>query len=109
MSNQDFVAALLASKDLTLDCFNDSEFCVLYPRLGLRTVVAMTDVGDHSWREFDALFHGAREAEVMRKTARITGYFSNLRGWNRSKLAELRDRHRGVYTLPEVRDARQHA
>jgi len=30
---------------------------------------------------------------------RIVGYFSRINNWNRSKLGELRDRHRGDYSL----------
>ncbi|OGC44124.1 anaerobic ribonucleoside-triphosphate reductase [candidate division WOR-1 bacterium RIFOXYD2_FULL_41_8] len=32
---------------------------------------------------------------------RITGYFSRVPGWNKGKIAELRDRHKGVFTTPE--------
>ena len=31
---------------------------------------------------------------------RIVGYFSRINNWNKSKLAELRDRHRGDYMVP---------
>jgi ribonucleoside-triphosphate reductase len=33
---------------------------------------------------------------------RIVGYFSRVSNWNKSKLAELRDRHRGNYSLQGV-------
>ena len=44
---------------------------------------------------------GKREAHVMIHLTRIVGYFSRVQNWNRSKLAELRDRHRGDYAPPE--------
>jgi len=31
--------------------------------------------------------------------SRIVGYFSIIENWNKSKLAELRDRHKGDYKL----------
>ena len=38
----------------------------------------------------------------MTHVTRIVGYYSQLQNWNRSKLAELRDRHKGDYSVPEV-------
>jgi hypothetical protein len=29
------------------------------------------------------------------------GYFSQVQNWNRSKVEELRDRHKGTYSIPE--------
>jgi ribonucleoside-triphosphate reductase len=34
--------------------------------------------------------------------ARIVGYFSRIANWNKSKLGELRDRHRGNYAVTPV-------
>jgi ribonucleoside-triphosphate reductase len=33
---------------------------------------------------------------------RIVGYFSRIANWNKSKLGELRDRHRGNYAVTPV-------
>ena len=33
---------------------------------------------------------------------RIVGYFSRINNWNKSKLGELRDRHRGNYSVSKV-------
>ena len=49
-----------------------------------------------------AVILGLREAKIMRHITRIVGYYSELQNWNPSKIAELADRHRGVYSLPEV-------
>jgi hypothetical protein len=35
----------------------------------------------------------------MTHVTRIVGYFSQLQNWNRSKIAELRDRQKGNYSL----------
>jgi hypothetical protein len=31
--------------------------------------------------------------------SRIVGYFSRITNWNKSKLGELKDRHRGNYSV----------
>jgi len=36
--------------------------------------------------------------------ARIVGYFSRISNWNKSKLGELKDRHRGNYSLKGLSD-----
>ncbi|MFA4916862.1 MAG: anaerobic ribonucleoside-triphosphate reductase, partial [Syntrophales bacterium] len=46
-------------------------------------------------------FCGSRDVEVI---ARITEYFSNRSGWNRGKLAELRDRRRDLNLLQGLID-----
>ncbi len=33
---------------------------------------------------------------------RVVGYYSAVQNWNRSKVAELHDRGRGEYTVPEI-------
>ncbi len=42
-----------------------------------------------------------REPRVLTHVTRIVGYFSFVHVWNRSKIAELRDRHKGEYALPQ--------
>ena len=37
---------------------------------------------------------------------RIVGYFSRLRNWNKSKLGELKDRHRGHYSVQALADGK---
>ena len=56
--------------------------------------------GEIGWDELLSVLTGAREPEVLTYVTRIVGYFSNLNSWNRSKLAELRDRGRGDYGVP---------
>jgi hypothetical protein len=54
----------------------------------------------HSWETLEAVLTGKRRPEVMNHITRIVGYYSHLRGWTRSKLAELRDRRNGEYAVP---------
>ena len=53
------------------------------------------------WEQLEGVLTGKREPDIMRRLSRIVGYFSTTRNWNHSKLAELRDRQKGSYTLPE--------
>jgi ribonucleoside-triphosphate reductase len=36
---------------------------------------------------------------------RIVGYFSRVANWNKSKLGELKDRHRGNYSVASLSPA----
>ena len=59
-------------------------------------------VQDHSWDELQSVLSGRRMPKVMSQIARIVGYYSNIANWNRSKVAELADRNKGNYGLPEL-------
>lgn len=66
---------------------------------GMRAV-SMRDVIDRP-EEVLACLKGDRSFKLMRHVSRIVGYYSRVRNWNRSKLAELADRQKGMYTLQE--------
>jgi ribonucleoside-triphosphate reductase len=36
--------------------------------------------------------------------ARVVGYYSRVENWNKSKLGELTDRHKGDYTPEEPKE-----
>lgn len=63
--------------------------------------VATSAIRENSWPDLEAVFTGQRSPRVMVQITRIVGYYSQLHNWNRSKLAELRDRHKGDYVLGE--------
>jgi len=63
--------------------------------------VSISAIRDHGWDELEAVLTGQRQPRVMTHVTRIVGYFSQLQNWNRSKLAELRDRRKGDYGVPE--------
>jgi hypothetical protein len=44
---------------------------------------------------------GRKEGRIMLHMTRIVGYYAYTAAWNKSKLAELRDRHQGDYSVPE--------
>jgi hypothetical protein len=64
--------------------------------------IAVSEVLGHPWEELERVLTGAREPRVMTHITRIVGYFSQVHNWNRSKLAELSDRHRGDYAVSEA-------
>ena len=80
----------------------EDEVFVCHPRAGAKFALAVECILEHSWEDLEAVLTGAREPRIMTHVTRIVGYFSQLRNWNRSKIAELRDRHRGEYGLPET-------
>jgi hypothetical protein len=41
-----------------------------------------------------------REFGIMIQMTRVVGYYSRVQNWNRSKLAELKDRQAGQYSAP---------
>jgi hypothetical protein len=59
------------------------------------------------WDQIRMVLLGDREARVLTHVTRIVGYFSQIHNWNASKVAELHDRHRGEYTLPDGEASRQ--
>ena len=61
--------------------------------------IDVDEIEKHDWETFEAILTGKRKPKVMTWMTRIVGYYSNLEGWNRSKLAELRDRQKGDYAL----------
>jgi len=73
------------------------------PDVGVETgwEIELETIRAHPWETLEAVLTGKRRPEVMNHITRIVGYYSNMRNWNPSKLAELRDRHKGSYVIPE--------
>jgi len=65
--------------------------------------LAVTTVIEHPWKQIFGVLTGQRSPRIMTHITRIVGYYSQLHNWNKSKLAELKDRQRGHYILPEVK------
>ena len=82
---------------------DEDEALVRHTKSGVKHAVAVSSILEHSWEELEAVLTGKREARVMIHLTRIVGYYSRVQNWNRSKLAELRDRHAGVYAVPDAR------
>lgn len=80
----------------------DDRVYVQDKKRGTITEVLVSAILQHDWKDLLAVMLGFREAKIMRHVTRIVGYYSELRNWNPSKIAELADRHRGSYIIPEV-------
>lgn len=84
---------------------NDGVDCAYVGSDVCKTEVPISEIANHAWGAWLALFLGLREAKVMRHVTRIVGYYSELQNWNPSKIAELDDRHKGEYVVPERKPA----
>ncbi len=80
----------------------EDEALVCHTETGVKHAVAVSSILEHSWAELEAVLTGKREAHLMIHLTRIVGYYSRVQNWNRSKLAELRDRHAGAYSVREA-------
>lgn len=70
-------------------------------KTGAKFAISVEAILEHPWEDLFAVLTGARSPRLMTHITRIVGYFSQVQNWNRSKLAELKDRHNGRYTLQE--------
>jgi hypothetical protein len=64
-----------------------------------RFAVAVQAVRDNTWNDLLDVLTGKRSPQIMVHITRIVGYYSMVQNWNRSKIAELDDRHKGEYGL----------
>jgi hypothetical protein len=88
----------------TLDATDEIVFAVAPERddtFGQTRYVAIhaEDILVRKWSEIEDVLLGRRSPRILTFLARIVGYYSQVQNWNRSKLAELRDRHRGDYVI----------
>ena len=69
---------------------------------GLVTVLPAEAVEKAEWSLLEDILLGKREPEVLYHMTRVVGYYSRVENWNKSKVGELKDRHRGNYVLAEA-------
>jgi hypothetical protein len=62
-----------------------------------RLPVAAIEAAD--WDVIEDVLLGKREPQVLQHMTRVVGYFSRVENWNKSKVGELRDRHKGDYSV----------
>ena len=67
---------------------------------GLCTNVTARALDAIDWPTLHSLLKGEREGRVLKHMTRVVGYYSQTANWNPSKLGELKDRHKGNYTVP---------
>lgn len=56
-------------------------------------------IQDNTWEDIADVIRGIKEANTLYHFSRVVGYFSRLDNWNKSKIGELKDRHRGDYEI----------
>jgi len=102
MNPVDFYNNIVAHRDLHVaggDELRDEVF-VRHGPSGVARALPVAEVLAHPWGEIEAVLTGTRAPGIMIRLSRIVGYYSRINNWNRSKLAELRDRHGGDYAVP---------
>lgn len=66
---------------------------------GMETRVPVDVIEESEWAPLEAILTGKREPQVLQHMTRVVGYFSRVENWNKSKVGELRDRHKGDYSI----------
>lgn len=86
-----------------LGATEDDEILVRNRAVVVIHALALESVLSHEWQDLENVLMGRCSGRVMMHLSRIVGYFSLHSNWNRSKLAELRDRGKGDYGISRAR------
>lgn len=66
---------------------------------GLMTRIPVAAIEAAEWDILEQVLTGRREPQVLQHMTRVVGYFSRVENWNKSKVGELKDRHKGNYAI----------
>ena len=101
MSNPDFLSMVAADENMAVEDVGEEGVIRVWARNGQlrRFDVDAADIQNHDWDELCAVFFCKRPVKIMKKYQRVVGYYSDMANWNRSKLAEARDRAKGNYEV----------
>ena len=66
---------------------------------GLLTRIPVAAIEAADWKMLEDVLIGRREPQVLQHMTRVVGYFSRIENWNKSKIGELKDRHKGDYAI----------
>ena len=104
LSNPDFLSMVARDSRMAVEDVGEEGVIRVWARNGQlrRFDVDVADIQNHDWDELCAVFFGRRQPRIMSQITRIVGYMSFVHAWNNSKKAELADRHKGRYALPEL-------
>jgi len=80
---------------------NETGRFVVINHRGDKFEVFERDIPRNEWFEWEGVLLNQRKPKALEHFTRIVGYYSNLRNWNESKIAELDDRHKGIYIVPD--------
>lgn len=65
------------------------------------TRLPVAAIREATWDLVEEILIGKREPVVLQHMTRVVGYYSRIENWNKSKVGELKDRHKGQYALAE--------
>ncbi len=65
-------------------------------RLGTKAHFTSEAIENNDWPK---LKRGVVQGKDLSHITRVVGYYSKIENWNRSKVGELKDRHKGEYTV----------
>ncbi|MBN2712005.1 MAG: hypothetical protein JXR97_06155 [Planctomycetes bacterium] len=66
---------------------------------GLTTRLPIEAIEKAEWDVIEEILVGKREPQVLQHMTRVVGYYSRIENWNKSKIGELNDRHKGNYAI----------
>jgi len=69
---------------------------------GLTTRLPVEAIEKIEWSVIEDVLKGIREPLALQHMTRVVGYYSRVENWNKSKVGELHDRHRGNYAVAEA-------
>ena len=100
MTLQEFDDAVRESGELEILGMRDDDVLVKNTTRGYVWAVPLDTIMDTPENQLLGVLLARRPAMCLRHMSRIVGYYSLVQNWNKSKLAELKDRHAGTYALP---------
>lgn len=71
----------------------------------LKTRVPVEVIEASEWEALQDVLIGERDPYALQHMTRVVGYFSRVENWNKSKIGELKDRHRGDYAVANAASA----
>ncbi|MDR1534930.1 MAG: anaerobic ribonucleoside-triphosphate reductase [Planctomycetota bacterium] len=72
---------------------------IRHVKTGLLTRIPTEAIEKTDWPTLEDVLIGKREPQVLQHMTRVVGYFSRVENWNKSKIGELKDRHKGNYSF----------
>lgn len=106
MDGREFYSKVEAHPDLKLVGFSVEKglpdaVVIRHAASLLETGLPISAILKHPWEALEPIMTGERAPQNMTHVTRIVGYWSRTKNWNKSKLAERRDRGKGRYALQE--------
>lgn len=104
MNMNDFYDRIEAHQDLTgvgIDTPEAHTPCVLiqHKPSGMVTRLPVAALEKADWSAIEEVLTCQREPQALQHMTRVVGYYSRVENWNKSKIGELKDRHKGNYAV----------